>query len=142
MATGDGSIVRRISFLETYYVDAATSASFVSRDLLLPPPGWKLASVKSAFAVASTSGTFKVRKITDTSAPGAAASSTVLELLSAANALSGTANTITTATLTTTAADLRFKAGDRLAVLFAGTFTNLVGGVIQFEFIPLNKYAG
>ena len=140
MATNDNLIVRRASFLETYNLDAAVASSFVSRDLLLPPPGFVLLSVRSVFSVASTSGTFKLRKITDTSAPGAAASSTVIELLSGAQALSGTANTVLVATLAGSATDRRFKSGDRLAVLFSGTFTSLVGGLIQCEFGPINKY--
>lgn len=137
MPTGDSAYVRRAGFVQSLYADAAVASSVASRDVFLPPPGYKLVSVKSTQGVASSSGTYAVRKITDTSAPNAAAGATVIELLAGTTAsTAGTANTVLTAALTTTAGALKFKPGDRLAVNFGGTVASLVGLVIQFEFVP------
>lgn len=140
MATGDTSYIRRAGFVQAYYADAASAPSVASRDLFLPPPGYRLLSVKFAFATASNSGTFALRKITDTSAPNASAGATVIELLAATTAsTAGTANTVVTPALTGTANALYFKPGDRLAVNFGGTATSLVGLCIQLEFVPSSR---
>ena len=141
MATGDNAVIRRSGCVLTYYADAAVASSVASRDLFLPPPGYRLVSIKLSFATASASGTVAFRKITDASAPNASAGSTVIELLAATTAsTAGTANTVVAPALTTTASALKFKPGDRLAVNFGGTATSLVGLCIQLEFVPANTY--
>jgi hypothetical protein len=84
---------------------------------------YEVESVVSTQSVASTSGTLKIRVITDTTAPGAAASSTCVELVSAISTAS-TANTPVTATKV---AGERILPGNRIASLSGGTQTNLVG---------------
>lgn len=141
MATGDTSSTRRAGSVLSYYADAAVASSVASRDLFLPPPGYRLVSVKSSQATASASGTYALRKITDTSAPNAAAGSTVIELLAATTASNaGTANTVLSPALSSVAGALIFKPSDRLAINFGGTQTSLVGFVLQLEFVPADKY--
>lgn len=77
--------------------------------------------------VGSTSAAVRPRKITDTSAPGAAVSATVKELTTAAADLTATINTTQALTLSATAADLLLAAGDKIALDFSGTLTGLVG---------------
>ena len=104
----------------------ATSVAVNQDHFILPSDAgcaYEVESVYTTQSVASTSGTFKLRKITDTSAPGAAASSTVVELVSAISTAS-TANTVTAATKV---ADIRINPGNRIASLSGGTQTNLVG---------------
>jgi hypothetical protein len=77
----------------------------------------------------STGAAARLRKITDTSAPGAAASATVVEQTTANFDLTATVNTSQTGALSTTLADIRLAAGDKLAVNLTGTLTGLVGNI-------------
>lgn len=120
--------------------DAAVASTVADRDCFIATSAWRVVSVKEAHATASTSGTAALRKITDTSAPGASASSTVIELLGSALDLSTTANTVVTATLVSDPAKLTLKPGDRLAFDFGGTMTSLAGCLIQIELAPATKY--
>ena len=75
--------------------------------------------------------TVDLRKITDnTSAPGAAASGTVLELFTAALSLKTAANAVTAATLTGTTANLRLAVGNKLGINLVGTMTAVVGTLV------------
>lgn len=87
--------------------------------------------------VGGAAAAVKFRKITDTSAPGAAASATVVELATAAFDLTTTINTLNTATLSATAADLLLADGDKIAADFSGTLTGLVGlATIYLQKVP------
>lgn len=79
--------------------------------------------------VGGASAAVRPRKITDTSAPGAAASGTVKELTTAAFDLTAAVNTRVAGTLVASEADRRFAAGDRLAFDVSGTLTGLVGAL-------------
>jgi len=141
--SNETSVNRKIaSEIVSFSCDAAVASSVASRDLLVAKGAWRVASITAIFGTASSSGTIAVRKITDTSAANAAASSTVKEIISGTTiSLAGTANTPVTATLTATDADRILKPGDRLAVNFAGTMTSLAGCLIQIELQPATKYA-
>lgn len=80
--------------------------------------------------VGGAAAAVRPRKVTDTSAPGAAASGTVKELTTAALDLTATINTRVTGTLSATTSDLQFAAGDRLGLDFSGTLTGLVGVLV------------
>lgn len=85
----------------------------------------KIQEIHSVVGGAAAAARF--RKITDTSAPGAAASATVVELQTAAFDLTATINTTQTATLAAAAADLTILAGQKIALDVSGTLTGLVG---------------
>ena len=106
----------------------------INQDWFVVPSGqatkYRLKSFEHIQSVASSSGTLKLRVITDTSAPGAAASSTVVELVNASgsNTIS-TASTANTRVAATPVADVFVYPGNRIATLSGGTQTNLVGFV-------------
>ena len=119
----------------------ATSVAVNTDHLIIPSDagtGYKCISMQSTQSVASSSGTLKVRAITDTTAPGAAASATCVELCgNASNTIStsSTANTVATATLV----DTVVLPGSRIATLSGGTQTNLVGFTLTLVFAPVDN---
>jgi hypothetical protein len=121
---------------KTFQVEYQVVPSFANKDIWVATRPCKLLSVREVHSVVSGSGgTLRPRKITDTTAPGAAASATCIEL-TAAISLETTINTVQTPTLVTTGNVQIFKAGNRLAILSAGTITGVVG-VLVFEFEAL-----
>jgi hypothetical protein len=118
-------------------LDATTIA--VDQDhFIVPDTGCKylVDSVVWTKSVVSTSGTLKLRVITDTSAPGAAASATVVELLSTTLDLSAgiAVNTVSTASLVS---GVYLLPGNRIASLDGGTLTGLVGFTAVVTLIPV-----
>jgi hypothetical protein len=115
-------------------VTRAINANSVDEHVYVAPFACRVVSIREIHSVAGGSAAaVRTRKITDTSAPGASAGATVKEL-SAAFDLTVTANTTQVATLTGTAtpitnSDYYLAAGDKLALDFSGTLTNLVGMV-------------
>lgn len=89
--------------------------------------------------VGGASAAVRPRKVTGTSAPGAAAGATVKEL-SAAVDLTATINTVVTPTITATEAERTFLPGDRLCIDASGTVTGLVGANMVFYFEPVGRY--
>jgi len=113
----------------TFTVESELLAASVDKWIWIAPFACKVVSVRESHSVVGgTSAAVRPRKVTDTSAPGAAASSTVKEL-SAALDLTSTVpvNTTTAATVTATAADVTLAAGDKIGLDFSGTLTGLVG---------------
>jgi hypothetical protein len=131
---GSSSDRQRALFHVTYKY---LSGDHVNADIWICHRPAKLLAIRENHSVVSTSGTLRFRKITDTSAPGAAASATVIELTSATLLTSTVINTIQTITPTTTpnlvAGVTQFQQGDRLAQISAGTVGTPVG-VIVFTF--------
>jgi hypothetical protein len=109
------------------------AAQAVDRDVWVSNGNYMLVGIKTTHAVVGgASAAVRPRKITDTSAPGAAASATVKELTTAVIDFTASVNTVRTPTLVSTKADLKFKSGDRLALDASGTVTGLVGGAVSF----------
>lgn len=112
------------------------NASSVDEHIFVAPFACRVVSVREIHSVVGgASAAVRPRKITDTSAPGAAASTTVKEITTAAFDLTATINTTQQATLVSqaspvTSSDFYLAAGDRLALDFSGTLTNLVGIVV------------
>lgn len=108
-------------------------AASVDKHVFIAPFDCRVVSVREIHSVVgSTSAAVRLRKITDTSAPGAAASTTVKEITTAAFDLTATINTTQTGTLVAAAtnsktSDYYLAAGDKLALDFSGTLTGLVG---------------
>jgi hypothetical protein len=117
----------RILVLNEQYISAPAAAGYWQFAADVP---CKVVAINEVHSVVSGGGaTLKIRKVTDTSAPGATAGATVVEQLSSALALDSTINTSVTGSLSATASDHLMAAGDKLAFLFAGTMTGYVGAV-------------
>lgn len=109
----------------------------VDQDHFIVPSGgggYYVQSVQWTQDAPSTSGTVAIRYITDDSAAGAAASSTVVEMITALGT-DGTDDTVRTATL----AGVTVPPGARIATKTGGTQTNLVGLVITIVLVPINQ---
>lgn len=117
------------------------AATAVDRELWANPSTSKVAyrlvhASEVHSVVGSTNAALRLRKITDTSAPGASAGATVIEQAAAFD-LTATINTRQVATLTGTEAQRTFKPGDRLCVDASGTMGSLAGGLIDCYFEPV-----
>ena len=111
-------------------------AASVDKWLFIADAPYRVRAISESHSVVSTSGTARLRKVTDTSAPGAAASSTVLELHTANFDLSAgvAVNTTTDAALALALADIQLADGDKIGVNMGGTLTGLVGTItLQLE---------
>ncbi len=103
-------------------------AASVAKWIFIADRAYQVTAVREVHSVAGgASAAVRPRKITDTSAPGAAAGATVKELTTAAIDLTATINTVVSPALSATVADLQLAAGDRIALNFSGTLTGLVG---------------
>jgi len=104
------------------------TATDATRTIFIANRAMRLKAVSRIFSTASTSGTVTVTKDTGTAAPGAGTA-----LLTGTLALSGTANTVVNGTLISTTSSLQLAAGDRIAIVIAGTMTNLAGGILTLS---------
>lgn len=110
------------------WVNLVTNATEVTRWAFIAPVACQVMSVKEVHSVVGgASAAMRPRKITDTSAPSAAASGTVKELTTATFDLTSTINTIVAGTLVATEADLQLAAGDKIGFSVAGTLTGIKG---------------
>lgn len=103
-------------------ITVVLGALSVSSTLFVADAAYQILSVRSAWGVASASGTLDVEKLTGTTVPGSGTS-----ILTGTINIAGTANTVASGALTATAADLLLAAGDRLSYKLGGVLTNLVG---------------
>lgn len=116
-------------------------AASVDRAIFICPAdrSLRLSSIAEVHSVVGgASAAVRPRKVTGTSAPGAAASGTVIEQ-SAAIDLTSTINTVVRPALTGTLEERTFLPGNRLALDFSGTLTGLVGH-IEFTFETVDRY--
>lgn len=111
--------------IPTEYVSGTSNANYT----------WQILSVNVAFGTGSTSGTLQVEHLTGTQASGAGTA-----MLSSTLALSGTANTVETGTLSSslTAAQSTFSPGDRVGLVIAGTMTSLANCVVQINMVRVS----
>lgn len=108
-------------------IQATLLAASVDTHIFVADQAYQVTSITEIHSVVGgASAAVRPRKITDTSAPGAAASATVKELSTAADC-TATINTTQTLTLSTTLSDLQLATGDKIALDFSGTLTGLVG---------------
>jgi len=112
-------------------VTVPLTATDATRTVFIANRAMRLKAVSRIFSTASTSGTVTVSKDTGTAAPGAGTA-----LLTAVVALSGTANTVVNGTLISNTGTLTLAAGDRIAIVIAGTMTNLAGGILTLSLQP------
>lgn len=133
MANQNNSVNRH---KENFFVTSELMATEVSRDVWTCTRHCILRNVREIHSVVGgASAAVRSRKITDTSAPGAVAGATVLEVAASID-LTATINTVINPALTASNSTLRFKPGDRLAQGVSGTLTGIVG-VVTYEFEPV-----
>ena len=105
------------------------NGSLVDQTFFVAPEACKVVAISYVHSVAGTNGSavnLQVTKDTGTNAPGAG-TDLLTNNSNAGFNCKGTANTVQAGTLVATAATLTLAAGDRLAVDFAGTLTDLAG---------------
>lgn len=121
---------RKLYVQQTIYgADAATAANYST--FWIAPFNVQVTNFWEVHATAGTDGsavTLQLEKLTGTQAPGAGAT-----ILSAALSLKATANTLQTATLTTTLANRSLAKGNRLALLKSGTLTSVANVTVLVE---------
>lgn len=115
----------------TMHIPVALTATDVTRTVFIATRPCRLKAVSTIFGTASSSGTLQLSKDTGTTAAGAGTA-----LLTGTIALSGTANTVSTGTLSSTVATITLATGDRIAIVIAGTMTGLVGGFATITVTP------
>lgn len=104
-------------------------AASVDKWVFVADRAYQVVAIKEIHSVVGGSAAaVRPRKVTDTSAPGAAASATVKELCASLD-LTTTANTLVSGTLSATASDLQLAAGNAIGLDFSGTLTGLVGSL-------------
>lgn len=125
-------------------IEAAESFSFrvpllaasVDIDVFVANRACKVTAFRTSHSVVGgAAAAVRPRKITDTTAPGAAASATCIEL-TASIGLETAINTTRNIAITATAAEATLAAGERLALDFSGTLTGLVGQLtIEIQYL-------
>ncbi len=102
-------------------VSLGTATQAIDQIAFRAPYPMQFVGVAVTYTTASTSGTLNVEKC-----PVGTAAGSGTDLLSSTIDLSATAGVTYTGTLITTVSSLQLAAGDRLALDFGGTVTNLV----------------
>jgi hypothetical protein len=92
------------------------------------PVALELVSLRATWTTGSTSGTVKVVKAASGTAIGSGTD------MSGTATLAGTANTPVSGTPSSTVASRQAAAGNQIGFVFAGTMTNLAGGVVTATF--------
>lgn len=122
----DGTVWRALADRIVVPVDLA--AASVDQWAFVADRPYKALGFREAHSVVGgAAAAVRPRKVTDTSAPGAAASGTVVELTSANIDLTATINTVVTPTLVTAGGANLLATGDKIGLDFSGTLTGLVG---------------
>lgn len=104
-------------------VSRVLGALDVSQAIFCADAAYQIVAAKAVWGVAGgAAATLNIEKLSSTTAPGSGTA-----ILTGAMDLTSTANTVTTGTLTATAADLLLASGDRLGCKLAGVLTGLVG---------------
>lgn len=120
-------MLKTVTYNETLNASIGTTPFFIADQTY---------AVSAITFVAKTAGSVagavcSVTKDSGTTAPGAG-----VALQTGTFDAHATANTVQSATLMATTANLTMAAGDRLSVLFAGTLTTLAGVVVTVTLIP------
>jgi hypothetical protein len=124
----DGLTVGGVKVGTTKSITVELLAASVDQWVFIADRAYEVTGISEIHSVVGgASAAVKFRKITDTSAPGAAAGATVKELATAGFDLTAVINTTQNATLSATASDYQLAAGNKIAADFSGTLTGLVG---------------
>ncbi len=128
LTNADALLVGSVILPQEMVITWPINASSVDENIFIADDAWQVTSIESAHTASSTSGNVSVRKCSATVAPSAG---TLMH--SSSIDLNLAANTVQSLTLSTTAADQKLADGDRLALDYEGTMTNLTGGVITIH---------
>lgn len=112
-----------------YGADAATTANYGV--FFIVPIACLVTAFKEVHETAGTDAgavTIDLEKLTGTTAPGSGSS-----VLSSTLSLKATANTVQSATITSTSANKTLAIGDRLALKRTGTLTSVAGVTVHVE---------
>ncbi len=121
---GGGAIVAE----QEVIITATLLAASVDTQIFVADRAYEVVAIREIHSVVGgAAAAVRPRKITDTSAPGAAAGATVKELTTANVDLTAAINTVVSPALVAVAADLLLAAGNVIALDFSGTLTGLVG---------------
>lgn len=133
VVNADSFTVAGVKAPDEIVLEATLDAASVDKHMFIANRAYEVTSVREIHSVVGSTGAdVRPRKIlaASVSAPGATAGANVKELTTAVLDLTATADTHVSGTLSATAADLKFAAGDKLSLLFSGTLTNLVGRIV------------
>ena len=109
-------------------VNLPAVAATASQWVMTAPVALELVSLRATWTTGSTSGTVKVVKAASGTAIGSGTD------MSGTATLAGTANTPVSGTPSSTVASRQAAAGNQIGFVFAGTMTNLAGGVVTATF--------
>lgn len=104
------------------------NADSVDQWVFVADAAYELDTVELSYTVASTSGTFDLKKSTTVQAPASGDT-----MLTGTVDMSQPANTVYAGTKHGTEGNRRLADGDKLSVCFAGTMTDLAGGVVTIR---------
>ena len=104
------------------------NADSVDQWVFVADAAYELDTVELSYTVASTSGTFDLKKSTTVQAPASGDT-----MLTGTVDLSQIANTVYAGTKHGTESNRRLADGNKLSVCFAGTMTGLAGGVVTIR---------
>jgi hypothetical protein len=124
-ALTSGGVIVPTTIPLTFQLLAADTAATARATL---NAAYQLIAVREAHSVTGgASCAVQIEKLTGTTAPG----SGTAQLTSTID-LTATVNTVVSGTLSATASDLQFAAGNRIGIKLSGTQTGLVGSVTLF----------
>jgi hypothetical protein len=104
------------------------NADSVDQWVFVADAAYELDTVELSYTVASTSGTFDLKKSTTVQAPASGGT-----MLTGTVDISQTANTVYAGTKHGTEGNRRLADGNKLSVCFTGTMTGLAGGVVTIR---------
>ncbi len=104
------------------------NAASVDQWVFVADAAYELDTVELSYTVASTSGTFDLKKSTTVQAPASGGT-----MLTGTVDISQTANTVYAGTKHGTEGNRRLADGNKLSVCFTGTMTGLAGGVVTIR---------
>lgn len=123
---------KTVPTVQTIVWNMQANGSLADQCIFIATEAWKVKAISEVHSVAGNDAgavSLQVTKDESTDAPGAG-TDLLTNNSGAGFDLKGTANTVQTGTLTSTAADLTLAAGDRLSLDFAGTLDTLAGVVV------------
>lgn len=121
VTTADKLTVGGLIVPQFIYLSVPIFATDVSKSVFVATDAVQVVAIRVVYGVLAVAGTLNLEKLTGTQAPAGGTT-----MLTGDIALTGTANTVLSGTLTSTTADLQLAAGNRIGIPLA-TLTGLVG---------------
>ena len=118
-----GGEIAPLRVRESFIITANSPAAGVA--IIVDAPMELIAVQEAHSVVGGAAAVLSVEKLTGTQAPGGGVATMVGTI-----SLTNTVNTVQSATLSATPANLKFATGDRIVLTLGGTLTGLVGAVV------------